>query len=277
MQKSDIRIKHSFEEYSDLITLIRRLVKIILIELRTEVSEQKDIMLLYALAKASTQIESILQLWKLKHYSDCWILYRTQVERLLTYHYLIDSNTIKEFDEWSFIQNYETRNKAKSDIKQNPFLIKAFWIENRKRVERYQRLKSENVIWKRPNSDDLEKVARKHNMLDLFWYGYKNASSFVHPLSTEGADEFALVTGLNPRSNDDFDSTPIIYNSLVVLIQIVRLALNETNFEWNEYVFKVIEGCEDFLRDGNQDYKEYMKVVESMINIKFKIFKKISI
>lgn len=273
MEKSDIRIKHSFDEYSEMISSLRRLIKIILLELRTEVSELKDIMFLYALARASTQIESILKLWNLKHYSDCLILYRTQVERLLTYHHLIDTNTIKEFEDWSFIQNYENRNKVKSDREHNPYLVKEFWTESRKRIERYQRLKSQDISWKRPNPITLEEIAKKHDVEFFFKYGYKYASGFVHPLSSDGEDEFGIVTGIIPKYKKDYDTTPILNNSIVVLILIVELALNESSFAWNEYVFKVLTDCKDYIRDGKQDYKETMKIVEYMFNTNFKIYK----
>jgi len=230
-------------------------------------------MFLYSLARASTQIESILQLWKLKHYSDCLILYRTQVERLLTYHHLIDTNTIKEFDDWSFIQNYENRNKAKSDREHKPFLTKEFWTESRKRIDKYQRLKSQNITWKRPDPNTLEDIAKKYDIDFFFKYGYKYGSGFVHPLSSDGEDEFSIVTGISPKHQKDYDATPILNNSVVVLILIVELALNESSFAWNEYVFKVINDCKDTIRNGNQTYKETMKIVEYMINTNFKIYK----
>ncbi len=273
MEKSDIRIKFSFDEYSEMISVLRRLIKIILLELRTEVSESKDIMFLYSLARASIQIESILQLWKLKHYSDCLILYRTQVERLLTYHYLIDTNTIKEFDDWSFIQNYENRNKVKSDREHNPYLTKEFWTESRKRIEKCQRLKSQNITWKRPDPSTLEEIAKKHDIEFFFKYGYKYGSGFVHPLSSDGEDEFGIVTDIIPENQKDHDTTPILNNSVVVLILIIELALNESSFAWNKYVFKVINDCKDYIRNGKQDYKETMKIVEYMINTNFKIYK----
>ena len=274
MKKSDTRINHSTEDYFEIISVLRRLIKIILLELRTEVSDLKDIMFLYALARASTQIDSILQLWKLKHYSDCLIIYRTQVERLLTYHYLLDTNTIKDFDDWSLIQNFENRNRAKSDKAQSPYLTKKFWAESRIRIERYQRLKAQETTWKRPDSNTLEEIARKHDLEFFFKYGYKYASGFVHPLSSDGEHEFGLVTGIDPRSAEEYDTTPILNNSLIVFILIIELALNESSFEWNEYVFKVITDCTDYIKDRTGDYKETMKVVEYMVNTNFKIYKK---
>jgi len=275
MEKSDKRIKHTGEEYLELVSILQRLIRIILLEIRKEVRELKDILFLYSLARACVQIDSIFRLWQLEHYSDCLILYRTQVERLLTLHYLVDTNTIKEFDDYSFIENYENRNKAKSDTEHNKLLTKEFWAESRKRIEKYQRLKKEKVSWQRPNSSQLEDIAKKHDLLFLYKYGYRYASGFVHPLSSDGEAEFELVTGITPKDKKVYDTTPTINNSVVVLIFIIELALNETNFEWNEYVFKILSSSKDFIENKTLDYKENMKIVEYMIKNNYKIYKNI--
>ena len=275
MEKSDKRIKHTGEEYLELVSILQRLIRIILLEIRKEVRELKDILFLYSLARACVQIDSIFRLWQLEHYSDCLILYRTQVERLLTLHYLVDTNTIKEFDDYSFIENYENRNKAKSDTEHNKLLTKEFWAESRKRIEKYQRLKKEKVSWQRPNSSQLEDIAKKHDLLFLYKYGYRYASGFVHPLSSDGETEFELVTGVTPKDKKVYDTTPIINNSVVVLIFIIELALNETNFEWNEYVSKILSSSKDFIENKTLDYKENMKIVEYMIKNNYKIYKNI--
>jgi hypothetical protein len=271
MEKSDTRIKHTKEEYLDLVSVLQRLIRIVILEIREEVRELTDILFLYSLARACVQIDSIFRLWDLEHYSDSLILYRTQVERLLTLHYLVDTKTIKEFDDWSFIENYENRNNAKSDQEHNQFLTKEFWTESRERIEKYQRLKKEKVSWKRPDSSQLEDIARKHNLLFLYKYGYRYASGFVHPLSSDGEAEFELVTGIKAKNKKENDTTPIINNSVVVLIFIIDLALNETNFEWNEYVFKILSSSKDFIENKSLDYKENMKIVEYMIENNYKI------
>ena len=176
---------------------------------------------------------------------------------------------------WSFIENYENRNKAKSDQEHNQFLTKEFWAESRKRIEKYQKLKKEKVSWKRPNSSQLEDIAKKHDLLFWYKYGYRYASGFVHPLSSDGEAEFELVTGINAKNKKENDTTPIINNSVVVLIFIIELALNETNFEWNEYVFKILSSSKDFIENKSLDYKENMKIVEYMIENNYKIYKRI--
>lgn len=275
MEKSDTRIKHTNEDYLELVSNLQKLIRIILLEIRGEVRELTDILFLYSLARACVQIDSIFRLWDVEHYSDSLILYRTQVERLLTLHYLIDTKTIQEFDDWSFIENYENRNKAKSNPEHKQFLTKEFWTESRKRIEKYQRLKKEKTQWKRPNFSQLEEIAKKHDLLFLFKYGYRYASGFVHPLSSDGEEEFELVTGIPSRNKKEHDTTPIINNSVVVLIFIIELALNETSFEWNEYVFKVLSSSKDFIEHKSLDYKENMKIVEYMIENNYKIYRNI--
>ena len=161
-------------------------------------------------------------------------------------YYLIDTNSIKDFDDWSFIQNFENRNKAKSDKEQNHFLNKEFWKESTKRIEKYHRLKAEKVEWKRPDSKTFEDIAKKHNAHFLFKYGYQYASGYVHPLSSDGEDEFEIVTGIKGKRSIEMDATPIIRNSVVVLILMLRFSLNEMKFEWKENVFKFLNRIKIF-------------------------------
>lgn len=272
MEKSDNRIKHTSEEYKELAFDLKKIIKIILLQLRTQVREKKDIMFLYSLARGIVQTESIIDLWTKKHYSDCMVLYRTQVERLLTLHYLVDSETIQEYDDWSFIQNYEARNKAKSDQEHAAFLNKGFWVENEKRIEKYQRLKKLKITWKRPNPTKLEEIAKSHDLLFLFKYGYRHASGYVHPLSSDGEDEFEIVTGIPPKNKRDYDTTPILNNSIVVLYLMLQLALQEMNFKWHEEVFKTMNLIEDYIRNHVDDYKKHLNIIEEMFEVNFKIY-----
>lgn len=273
-QKSDIRIILDSKELSELKSDLKHLIKIILLELRTEVRAYKDIMFLYALARAIVQVESIFQLWELKHISDCLILYRTQVERLLNLYYLIDTNSIKEFEDWSFIQNFDMRNKAKSDQEQNQYLDKTFWNESPQRIKRYEKLKSRKIKWKRPNSSTLEETAKKHNIYFLYKYGYKYASGFVHPLSSDGEEEFELVTGIKAKGKPELDTTPILFNSIIVLLAVIRLFVNESSFECHVSVSQTLRGVENYLHEKNADYKNYLKNIEDLILDDNKIFKK---
>ncbi len=271
---SDNRVILTFEEFSYLKHQIVDFIKIILRELRTEVRDIKDILFMYSLARAVVQIESIFQLYKLNHYSDCLILYRTQVERLLTLYYLIDTNTIQEFDDWSFIQNFEARNKAKSDVEQKNHLNKQFWQESPKRISRYKKLKEQGVNWERPTSNEFEEIAVKHNALWLYKYGYKHSSGYVHPLASDGAEEFGFVTGIQPRGKIELDYTPIISNATVVFILIVDFALNEMNFEWIGYVFKFIESIKEYIQNGSTKYWEYKNTIDNYIKENSPIFRK---
>lgn len=271
---SDNRMILTLEELIDMKNQVTDFVRYILNDLRTLVRDKKDIMFMYSLARAVIQVESIFTLYELNHLSDCMVLYRTQVERLLTLYYLVDSNTINDFDDWSFIQNFETRNKAKSDNEHKEHLNPKFWKESKERIERYQRLKKKGVKWARPNPDKLEEIAKKHYVFDLFKYGYKDASGFVHPLASDGEDEFGLVIGLKPKNRVELDTRPIINNALVVFIFIVDFALDEMNFEWNEFAFKFFNSCKDSIRNGTQEYKENKRIIDGFISNNLPIYKK---
>lgn len=273
---SDNRTTLTVDEMIDLKNQIIYFVRYILTELRTIVRDKKDIMFMYSLARAVVQIESIFKLYELKHLSDCLILYRTQVERLLTLYHLIDTDTIQEFDDWTFIQIFDIRNKAKSDREQNEHLNPKFWTENNQRIEKYQKLKKKGANWVRPNSKELEEISKRHGIHELFKYGYRGASGYVHPMANDGEEEFGLVINMKPKNHVELDTRPIINNSLVVFIFIVNFALDEMDFEWNEYVFKFFTACTDSIKNGTQEYMEFKKIIDGFIKNDIKIYKKYS-
>lgn len=262
--KSDNRLILSENEITDLKNEIVKTVHIVLKALRFQAREKKDIMLMYSLARAIVQIESVFALFKMNHDSDCLILYRTQVERLLTLYHIIDTNTVSEFDDWSFIVNFEERNGAASDIEHRNFLNKSFWEESEKRKIKYQRLKESGVKWKRPSASEFEVIAKKHRALDLYKYGYKYASGFVHPLSNDGELEFGLVLGIKPNGKPDLDRRPIISNALVVLILIFELSLNEFSFKFNDLFFQFKDSCKESIRNGSKDYIEIKNKINDL-------------
>lgn len=271
---SDNRISISIEEMVNMGNHLIEFVDFVLKDLRTKVKDKKDILFMFSLARAVVQLDSIFTLYDKQHFSDCMILYRTQVERLLTLYHLVDSNTIEEFDDWSFILNFETRNKIKSDENQKEHLNPKFWKESKNRIERYQRLKKVTIKWSRPNAEKLEEIAKEHNVHEFFKYGYREASGFVHPLASDGEDEYSLVTGIKPKNYLELDRRPIFNNALVVFIFIVEFAINEMTFSWNEYVFKFIESCKESIRNGNSEYLEVKKIIDGFIYHKLPIYKK---
>ncbi|MGA3014946.1 MAG: DUF5677 domain-containing protein [Bacteroidales bacterium] len=273
-QKSDIRAILSEDELFSLLNDFKEFIKYLLLESKKDTNHYKDILFAYSLARVICQVDTIFFLWSNEYYSDCWILYRVQVEKLLTLHYLIDTDTVEKFDDWSFIKNFEARNNAKSDSKNKKYLIKKFWTENPERIERYQNLKSKQIEWKRPTSSQFEEIAEQHNVLELYKFGYKFASHFVHPMSFDGEHEYSIVTGITPKGEVNEDTTPFLFNSLIVLIYTVRLLLDETSFSWNEYIYKFPNQCYQYMESKDVSYQETLKLIRFMIKTKFPIYKK---
>jgi hypothetical protein len=271
---SDTRPMLSTEEMIAMKNSISDFVVYILGELREKVDNRKDFLFMYSLSRAVVQVDAIASLYQKKYYSDCRILYRTQIERLLTLHYLIDSNTIEDFDDWSFIQVFEERNKVKSDITRNQLLNKKFWEEGKERVEKYKLLKKNRVTWERPNSSKLEEISKQHGVHVLYKYGYKSASGEVHPIASDGFEEFGLILGLKPQGYPEYDNRPILNNALSVFIEIVIFILNEIDFEWFEPVSMFLESCKKSLRSGTTEYEVNKKIIDMAVAKKFPIYRK---
>jgi hypothetical protein len=273
MLKSDKRTILTEQQLFDLKKEVQHFIKILLLELRPQVKEAKDILFVYAMARSSVFLDSIFSLWKEQHYSDCFILHRAQIERLFTLYHIIDTNTVKEFDDWSFIQNYDIRNKAKSDIEYKHNLIPEFWKESRRRIERYQALKKLGVTWKRPDGKLLEEIAKKHGLPELYRYGYTYASGFVHPLSSDGEIEFGLVTGIEPKNTPNLDYTSILTNTMFVCTFLLKYSLDESSFRWHDSVFKFVDETIKFISTGDSNHLYHIRIIEEIILHGLPIFK----
>jgi DNA-binding protein HU-beta len=273
MLKSDKRTILTSDHLYGLKNDVQHFIKILLLEVRPHIKEAKDILFAYAMARASIMIQSIFDLWDKKHFSDCFILHRAQIDRLLTLYYIIDTDSVIDFDDWSFIQNYENRNKAKSDINYKHNLIPEFWIESRRRIERYQSLKKAGVSWKRPDGKSLEEIAKKHNLYELYKFGYSYASAYVHPLSSDGEVEFGLVTGIKPRNKVELDYTSILTNTMFVCTFLLKFALDESTFRWHDSVFKFVDESIKYIASGNSKHNEHLKLIEEIILHDYPIFK----
>ena len=273
MVKSDKRTVLTSDQLFSLKGDVQHFIKILLLELRLKVKEPKDILFVYAMARSSIMIQSIFDLWKKKHYSDCFILHRAQIERLLTLYHIIDTKSVIDFDDWSFIQNYENRNKAKSDINYKHNLIPEFWEESRHRIERYQSLKKAGVSWKRPDGKVLEEIATKHGLYELYKFGYSFASGYVHPLSSDGEVEFGLVTGIKPRNEVELDYTSILTNTMFVCTFLLKFALDESTFRWHDSVFKFVDETIRFISTGESNHPFHTQIIDEIILHDYPIFK----
>jgi len=90
-------------------------IKLLLFELAEKCEDKKDIFLKNALAKTSSLLNSIDNLYKSENYFNGWILYRALTDRLAHVYYLENNNSFEDFSKWTYIRDFEDNNRARSD------------------------------------------------------------------------------------------------------------------------------------------------------------------
>jgi hypothetical protein len=107
----------SFEQYAQAAEALHVLSGMLLFEFarRADPGITRDLIARNFIARADTMVRSILQLWEMKDYADCWILHRALLDRLFHLHELSQKNQFDAFDDWSFKMLYEAAGRLRSD------------------------------------------------------------------------------------------------------------------------------------------------------------------
>jgi hypothetical protein len=218
--------------YKDASAVLRHVTRGFLLELH----EQSDLKMLITrnfLAKSVKLVESIFQLWDSTAIQECHILYRCQVDRLLHLRKLLSENSFVEFEEWSFVEQYDfnarARNeplfKAQTDLL--PPVPEAF--KNRRKE-----LRSKNIEWVRPAAEQMATAIQRDY---LYWYGFRAASMHVHPMANDGERDYQTITEL--RNGTEWPSQDyVLRNSILVLWLLFQDVLVELKFENVERISK---------------------------------------
>ena len=83
------------------------------------------------------------------------------VDRLAHLYYLESTYSYEEFENWSFIKQYEANNKALSDSQFKHSLDKSFFVSDSAEKAKFKKLKKQNISWSRP---DIEKVFKSQDL-----------------------------------------------------------------------------------------------------------------
>jgi hypothetical protein len=257
----------SYELIDDCQTFSNIIVRQVSAEIK---GSYKDICITYFLARCSYMLNSIKTLYISGEYSDCLILYRALIDRLLLLYYLVDTDSFKEFDDWSFKKIFEETTSAKNDPQLKKIANSIKYDETEYRIARYNRIKKEGIKWKRPKAEDIAKTLA---MITLYKYGYAHASGFVHPMSGDGELEYKKILG---TLSDEYVKSyrTILNNSLIVFIYLLEESLGEYNFEWIEEVFDCQIKMFSRLNTGDKTYKILLEKITDIDNNGYAIRKK---
>lgn len=172
---------------------------------------------------------------------DCFIIYRSMVDRLAHLYFLERTNTYNDFEEWSFVKQFDLNNNSLSDTNFKDRIEKEYFKPSDQKKERYKRLKQKGVNWKRP---DIEKEFKQKDLYFIYKFGYDYASSHVHPMANDGMIEYFNLVPYPPREIVEHEkhlSELITQNSTLVASMIVNECLNNSSFKWRAVVFNFID------------------------------------
>ena len=217
----------------------------------TKISQAKrDIIIRNFIARGMVCTQSILKLWLVNDEQGAWILHRTLMDRLFHLHELIKQDSFSQFEDFSFVKNYESREKLLRDpdmMKKIPISLKELQKAGK---ARYQDIKSKGRLWSRPKA---ENVAKEMNMLFLYNLGYDYGSTHIHPMAQDGENDYESL--ISPKKNAPTDDT-VLRNSLIIQTMLIQEGMNGTTFQWRRKVYDFLTQIRLSVEDGNIEYAQ---------------------
>lgn len=240
----------SIESYKKGIEVLDIFTSIILFSFAQHSITIKDIIIRNFIARTITTLKGIMKLWEISDYHDCWVLHRCILDRLFHLKALAKNDSFKIFEKWSFKQQYDAKNKIRSDPEFKGKLDPGFFKDMDEQKERYAIICKEKIQWRRPKP---EEMAKEMDLDFLYKYGYDYASTLVHPMANDGQEDFYRLT--NPKEIDLVgDHRAVINNSCLAMTVLIQEGLNNSNFAWRSLIYDFLGDFRDFLISGTEKY-----------------------
>ena len=110
-----LREYHEPEHYLNAIEAFNAYAGMTLFAFARHECSLRDIVIRNFIARSSTMLSGIGQLWQIDDCQDCWILHRCLMDRLFHLKQLADTNGFDSFEAWSFFQKANASNSLLSD------------------------------------------------------------------------------------------------------------------------------------------------------------------
>ena len=181
------------------------------------------------------------------------------LDRLFHLRNLRDQDAFDVFEKWSFIRQYEAKNRILSDPEMRKKLkpeALSIGIDEKKR---YAQIKQENISWSRPKA---KQIAKEMDLPFLYLLGYDYGSTHIHPMANDGEEDFLRLTGMlsGPRS----DQRVVLHNSIVVQTLVVQEGLNASKLNWRAIVYDFLDHIRLLLESGSE---QYLRTFAKMVNL----------
>lgn len=238
------------ESYKEAIDILDMFATLILFSFAKHSTEIKDTIIRNFVARAIVSLKGIMKLWEIGDYHDCWILNRCILDRLFHIIALAKDDAFELFEKWSFKQQYDYMNRIRSDPEFKTRLNPDFFKEVDQHKDRYIAIAKEEPRWERPKA---EVIARNMNLTFLYKYGYDYASRLVHPMATDGDEDFFRQTNLIKEGLFP-DQRVVIHNSCLIVSLLIQEGLKNSSLAWRAVVYDFLENFRNLLKNGSKDY-----------------------
>jgi hypothetical protein len=219
------------------------------------VQTPKNFILCNFAAKSLSQLLSVRVLNQCSQVFDCYIIYRSMLDRLSHLFYLGRTNSFAQFEQWSFMEQIKANNNALSDVNMKGRLDKSMFIASEANKKRYKSLQESGVTWKRPKA---EIEFKNRGLYFLYNFGYDHASSHVHPMANDGMVEHDIMLNANDRisSQLDYQSKIVIQNAALISSLTFQECLDLSNFKWMALVYDFLENFNKAFADEPNEFQD---------------------
>ena len=248
---------HEEKHYYDLSEKLSGIVALIAIDLQRYNLSSKQKLHLNFMAKAVTTLKGIHALWESECFQECYVLDRCMSDRLFHLQDLIDNDSYQDFEDYTFVKMYKTRDKIKGSTDSKEF--KKYLSESSENRKKFHELSKGKLKYQRPKIED---VAKRLDMKFLYDQGYNLKSSAVHPMFDDGERELKLM--LNPNYMDQLpDNRDILHNSLFYAVFIVKMAMMGLGYKWRTPVVDFLDQAMNFLSCEDNNYLlPFMEIIQ---------------
>ena len=253
------------ERKSEYINLYVMGCSMLVFSFRNELST-KDLILRNSIAKSISQLQSINLLNSAGQLLDCFILYRSMVDRLGHLYYLEKTNSYSNFDDWSFVRQFDSNNNSLSDLNFKDKIDKNLFVPKKEDKDRYKSLQKSGTSWKRPN---IKEEFKEKGYYFLYNFGYDHASSHVHPMANDGMIEFYRMLKNPPSVITDhfnYQTKIILANSSLVSSMTVNECLNFSSYRWIRIAFDFINSFRNAINDKPNEFESNYLKMQSFYN-----------
>lgn len=216
-------------EWHDAVAAFDQIGHLILFEIAESPARARGRTIGGFIARSLVTVRSIETLWALGDTQGCWILHRALLDRLFHLWSIDSRNEFELFERWSFLRQFEAIKRLRSDREIRKDQRDAALPNLTEEDEALGRaLEADRPNWRRPKASD---VAKEMGAGVLYRYGYDYGSTHVHPMATDGSEDFYRLTGRIPEKPFP-DESAVVWNSLLVSVLLVQQALRASSRQW---------------------------------------------